>query len=302
MAGLPDNEVVFSDRRYGKNYVRLLHVQRDGSWHNIKELEVSTDLTLNDTRDYVFGDNSKIVATDSQKNTVYILAKKNGIKTIEEFGMQLAEHFLRQYNHVLSVRVYIEQKPWSRVKQGNREHAHAFIASGECTRFCHVEHTKHLDPKVSSGIKDMKVLKTTQSSFKNFVRDEYRALPDADDRNFCTVVYSKWDYEHTRGLDFDRAWLTVKNAVIDTFAGPPDTGVYSPSVQKTVYDTQKLALGKIPQMKKIQMVLPNVHAYQFDYSKFPAHGITKNDEVFQPTDKPSGNINATLQRKHKARL
>ena len=79
---LSDSQVIFEDRRYGKNYVRLLHVQREGSWHSIKELEVSTKLTLNDTRDFVFGDNSKVIATDSQKNTVYILAKKNGVSTM----------------------------------------------------------------------------------------------------------------------------------------------------------------------------------------------------------------------------
>lgn len=52
----------------------------------------------------------------------------------------------------------------------------------------------------------MKVLKTTQSAFKNFIQDEVRSLPDADDRIFCTVVYAKWEYEHLRGLDYDRAW------------------------------------------------------------------------------------------------
>ena len=61
-------------------------------------------------------------------------------------------------------------------------------------------------PKVSSGLKDMTILKTTQSAFKNFVKDEFRTLPDADDRNFCTTVHAKWDYENIKGLDFDRAW------------------------------------------------------------------------------------------------
>lgn len=76
---LADSEVIFTDRRYGKNFVRLLHVKREGKRHTVRELEVSTNLTLNDTRDFVFGDNSQIIATDSQKNTVYILAKQNGV-------------------------------------------------------------------------------------------------------------------------------------------------------------------------------------------------------------------------------
>ena len=76
---LSDFDIQFVDRCYGKNYVCLLHVKKEGSHHHVKELEVSTALTLNDAQDYLKGDNSKIVATDSQKNTVYILAKKYGV-------------------------------------------------------------------------------------------------------------------------------------------------------------------------------------------------------------------------------
>lgn len=39
-------------------------------------------------------------------------------------------------------------------------------------------------PDVISGIKNMRVLKTTKSSFVNFVDDAYRTLPDAKDRIF----------------------------------------------------------------------------------------------------------------------
>lgn len=39
-------------------------------------------------------------------------------------------------------------------------------------------------PVVISGLKNLRVLKTTQSSFENFVTDEYRSLPDAADRVF----------------------------------------------------------------------------------------------------------------------
>lgn len=40
------------------------------------------------------------------------------------------------------------------------------------------------DPLVESGIHGLRVLKTTQSSFVNFVDDAYRTLPDAADRIF----------------------------------------------------------------------------------------------------------------------
>ena len=79
---LADSEVEFVDRQYGKNYVRLLHVRREGRQHYIRELEVNTKLTLNNAKDYMKGDNSSIIATDTQKNTVYILAKKFGVSTL----------------------------------------------------------------------------------------------------------------------------------------------------------------------------------------------------------------------------
>jgi urate oxidase len=37
---------------------------------------------------------------------------------------------------------------------------------------------------VVSGLNDLRILKTTQSSFINFVDDEYRSLPDQHDRIF----------------------------------------------------------------------------------------------------------------------
>ena len=64
---------------YGKNSVKLLHVHRDGPLHTIREYEVSTHLKLLSKKDFMVGDNKDIIATDTQKNTVYILAKKYGV-------------------------------------------------------------------------------------------------------------------------------------------------------------------------------------------------------------------------------
>ncbi len=51
-------------------------------------------------------------------------------------------------------------------------------------------------------------------------------------------------------------------------------------------------------MNKIHMALPNAHYFAVDLSKFPPHvgGNSKNNEVFQPVDKPSGMIQAALTR------
>ena len=46
-------EVKFIDRSYGKAWVKLLHVERNGNVHSIKEYEVSTLITLDTDKDYI---------------------------------------------------------------------------------------------------------------------------------------------------------------------------------------------------------------------------------------------------------
>lgn len=41
---------------------------------------------------------------------------------------------------------------------------------------------------------------------------------------------------------------TVKHTILEKFAGPPDTGVFSASVQNTLYITGKAVVGRIPQV------------------------------------------------------
>lgn len=116
----------------------MLHIKRDGPVHSIQELEVNTQLTLATKKDYLSGDNSDIVATDSQKNTVYLLAKKHGVTSPEEFAIILSRHFLTTYNHVLKVQVYIEQYPWKRIDIDGKQHNHAFVFTPVATRVCTV--------------------------------------------------------------------------------------------------------------------------------------------------------------------
>ena len=64
---------------YGKTGVRLLKIKRSGNYHEIKQVEVATELKLSNNEDYFTGDNSSVVPTDTQKNTVYALAKDHPV-------------------------------------------------------------------------------------------------------------------------------------------------------------------------------------------------------------------------------
>ena len=61
---------------------------------------------------------------------------------------------------------------------------------------------------------------------------------------------------------------TVRDTVLEVFAGPADTGVFSPSVQNSQFLTQKLILEKFPKIESVSMEMPNVHYFGFDFSKF----------------------------------
>ena len=73
---------------YGKTGVRLLKIRRSGKYHGIKQIEVSTELKLNNYDDYFRGDNASIVPTDTQKNTVYALAKQHQASKFIHFTVQ----------------------------------------------------------------------------------------------------------------------------------------------------------------------------------------------------------------------
>lgn len=135
---LSGSEFDFVDSGYGKNHIRLLYIKRIGPTHYIKELEVNTQLSLDSKKDYLHGDNSDIVATDSQKNTVYILAKNHGVKSPEEFGLTCCSHFLSKYPHVNKVRVCIEEMPWERIVSDGQPHNHAFVCTPTAVRFSSV--------------------------------------------------------------------------------------------------------------------------------------------------------------------
>jgi urate oxidase len=130
------SEFEFVDTGYGKNYVKLLHIRREGATHFIKEFSVNTQLTLDSHKDYLYGDNGDIVATDSQKNTIYVMAQLHGVKSPEEFGLLLCSHFLSKYPRVTAVRICIEEHPWERlVSGGGIPHNHAFIFTPTAIRF-----------------------------------------------------------------------------------------------------------------------------------------------------------------------
>ena len=66
-----------AENRYGKSRVRLVRVNRQAAVHEFEEWSVDVVLRGDFLSCFVEGDNSKILPTDTMKNTVYSLARKS---------------------------------------------------------------------------------------------------------------------------------------------------------------------------------------------------------------------------------
>ena len=103
------NMAILSSDSYGKSDVRLTKVTRRGDIHQLTEMSVAIELRGEFTRCYTHGDNSMVIPTDTQKNTVYALAKKHNFDSIEQFAKILAKHFVDNFSHVTSATVSISE-------------------------------------------------------------------------------------------------------------------------------------------------------------------------------------------------
>lgn len=69
-----------------------------------------------------------------------------------------------------------------------------------------------------------------------------------------------WEYLDISDIDFDQTWSTVKEIILQNFAGDPVEGIPSPSVQNTIYLAQKDILAAVK--KVIFSKVSFFHFYQ----------------------------------------
>src|SRR3981081_1402066 len=103
------------ENQYGKAETHMLAVPKrgpEGTSHRIKAINVSIALAGDFAASHLSGDNSNIVPTDTQKNTVYAFAKEMPVGEVEQFALRLARHFAHDFPTVHRSRVSIEEYPW----------------------------------------------------------------------------------------------------------------------------------------------------------------------------------------------
>jgi urate oxidase len=271
---------------YGKSRVRLFRVTRDGERHGVADLTVDVAFEGRYEAVHLQGDNAAVLPTDTQRNTVYALAKENPVEPIEGFGRALARHFLGVTQACERVRIRIAKHGWERIAVGGRPHRHGFVRGSAERRMAYVFADRGGE-RFEAGIEDLEVLKTTRSAFEGYLKDRFTTLPETKDRIFATVVSARWRYAR-EPADFDAAFSAVRAAMLETFAEHD-----SKSVQQTLYAMGAAALEAAPEVSEIRLSLPNRHHLLFDIGRF---GMENDNEVFVPTTEPFGLIEATVLR------
>lgn len=218
---------------------------------------------------YTKADNSVIVATDSIKNTIYILAKLNPVTPPELFGSILGTHFVEKYSHIHVAHVNIVSHRWTRLAVDGQPHPHSFVRDSEETRNVQVQVTDGAGAgagiEISSAISGLTVLKSTNSQFWGFVRDEFTTLKETWDRILSTDIDATWSWKRFGSLDavkaqvpvFDQVWRTARDITLKTFAEDN-----SASVQNTMYKMAELILAAAPAVDTVEYSLPNKHYFE----------------------------------------
>ncbi|MBK7158226.1 MAG: urate oxidase [Ignavibacteria bacterium] len=281
---------IIASNNYGKSRVRILKVKRNNPVHEIVEMNVAIQLEGDFETVHTKGDNIKVLPTDTMKNTVYALAKDHDVNSIEEFAIHLAKYLKENNKQVTAVRVEIEEKLWNRImvkdKNGMMPHDHSFISGGDEKRTCRVIQNG-TELTVHSGLKDLLVLKTTNSGFENYIKDKYTTLKETGDRVFSTSVKAVWKYANQE-VSYVKSFQEIRQIILETFAAH-----HSLSVQQTLYETGKNVIEKINDVNEISLSMPNKHYLLFNLGQF---GLENNNEIFIPTDEPYGLIEAVIKR------
>jgi len=279
--------IELAENRYGKSRVRLMKVTRGPEGNTLREWTVQVLLTGDFDTAHYDGDNSKILPTDTMKNTVYSVARKSSAVAMEDYAKDLADFLLGRNPQVSSVSVAIEGTMWKRLTVDGKPHPTSFIRGSGEVQTTAVSRAQGAGFHIYSGFKNLIVMKTADSGFEDYIVDELTTLKPTNDRLFCTAVTSEWAYT-SASLDFDATRAAVREAMLKVFAEHK-----SKSVQETLYAMGKAALERVAAVAQIDLVMPNKHCLLVDLSRF---GQDNPNEIFVPTDEPAGHIEARVRR------
>lgn len=163
---------------------------------------------------------------------------------------------------------------------------------GPCTRTAQAVVSRTAPVKVTSGMLEFKVLKTTQSGYEGYLKDAFTGLKDTRERILATSMDVQWTYGAGPVGCYNACYAKVTDALKELFFGPPKGGVYSPSVQYTLYQMGAAAVERVAEVQQITITAPNLHFIPANVPGVPPFA----DDIYVATSEPHGNISATISK------
>jgi urate oxidase len=268
--------------RYGKARVRVVKILREGARHTVVEADVQALLEGDFETSYTKGDNSKVVATDTVKNTINALSRDHLTTETEKFALHLGHHFVGRYPQVERAYVEIRERVWERIGG----HDHSFTAPGSPVPWVKAVVTAK-DEELTSGVTDWLILKSTESGFSDYPRCDFTTLPETNDRIFATSVTAGWHWTK-HPASFRAANENIRAAMLRPFCDN-----FSPSVQTTMAEMAEAAFAAVAEIDEVSLALPNKHCNLINLTPF---GLDNPNIVFTATDEPHGQIEAVFRR------
>jgi urate oxidase len=279
--------ITVAENKYGKSRVRLVRVKRRDGWHDLREWTVEVLLEGDFDSCFTEGDNSKILPTDTVKNTVYSLARNSAAACMEDFAKELIDFLLRRNPQLSAAEVSISEKPWDHLEVTGKPHPTTFVQARSEMQTTKVTRNRTSEFYVGSGFENLAIMKTANSAFEGYIQDSLTTLPPTKDRLLGTAVRANWNYNRDN-IEFNSLRAKVREILLATFAAHE-----SKSVQHTLYAMGKAVLDEITEVEDIELAMPNKHCLLVDLSRF---GQDNPNEIFVPVDEPHGNIQARLRR------
>ena len=288
--------------RYGKDNVRVYKVERDENTKTQSVTEMTICVLLEGDVDvsYTRADNTPVIATDTMKNTTYIMAKQHPVNPPELFASILGSHFIETYEQIHTAHVSVIQHRWTRMSVDGKPHPHSFFRDGEEKRVAEASVVESKGIEIRSAISDLLVLKSTGSQFHHFYRNDFTTLKDTYDRILSTSIDAAWKWKTFADVtavekattEFDTTWSSAREITFRFFANEN-----SPSVQNTMYKMCEEILTAQGMLESVDYSLPNKHYFEIDLSWH--HGLKNTGpdaEVYAPQSDPNGLIKCTVTR------
>jgi urate oxidase len=279
--------IELAENRYGKSRVRLVRVKRDAGRHHLREWTVEILLQGDFESCFQDGDNSKILPTDTMKNTVYSLARKSAAESMEDFAKEMVDFLLSRNPQVTKAQVEIAEKAWEHLMIDGSAHPTAFVqASGE-RQTTTVQRSQNSSFSLNSGLENLIIMKTADSGFEGYIQDSLTTLPPTNDRLLGTALSASWNYS-SADISFAELRMRIRETLLSEFGEHK-----SKSVQHTLWAMGQAVLKKVPEVSEIELTMPNIHCLLVDLARF---GQDNPNEIFVPIDEPHGYIEARLRR------